>query len=66
LLCFVGFDAFVLRLARLSRQFQKGNSPKFASRILHSPGPIGPETPDSPDPAPNLKPYILWYWIDMQ
>jgi hypothetical protein len=33
LLCFVGFDAFVLRLARLFRQSQKGNSPKFAAGL---------------------------------
>ena len=34
LLYFVGFYALVLRLARLFRQFQKGNSKKFACWII--------------------------------
>src|SRR5688572_14310209 len=44
----------------------KGNSRKSICRILHNPGPIGPETPYSPDPAPNPKPYILWRGIKMR
>jgi hypothetical protein len=32
LLCFIDFNAFVLRLARLFRQFQKGNSANFRFR----------------------------------
>jgi hypothetical protein len=31
-----------------------------------NPGPIGPETPDSPSPVPNPKPYMLWCCIDMR
>jgi hypothetical protein len=43
-------------------------------RILGSPyprsciaeGPMGPESPDSPGPVPNPKPYILWFCIKIQ
>jgi hypothetical protein len=50
---------------RLFGQFQKECSRKFVSTILHSPGPIVPETPDSPGAVPDPKPYILWF-IKMQ
>ena len=42
LLCFVGFDAFVLRLARLFRQFQKKNSAKFVVAICEPRHVAGP------------------------
>jgi hypothetical protein len=34
--------------------------------MAHSPGPIGPETLDSPGPASNPKPYMLWCCIKMR
>jgi len=37
LLCFVGFYAFVVRLARLFRQFQKVNSANFALKLSEKP-----------------------------
>src|SRR3712207_7711043 len=40
-------------------RFQKRNSRKFVSRVLHIRGPIGPESPDNPRPVPNPKPYML-------
>jgi uncharacterized protein YjbI with pentapeptide repeats len=42
------------------------NSRKSIYKILHSPGPIGPETPDSPGRVPNPKPYMLWCCIKMR
>jgi hypothetical protein len=49
-----------------SRTSEKMNSGKSIYEILHSPGPMRPETPDSPGPVPNPKPYILWCCIKMQ
>jgi hypothetical protein len=40
------------------------NSPKFISKILHSPNPKGLETADSLGLIPNLQPYILWCCIN--
>jgi hypothetical protein len=51
---------------RLFGRFQKGNSPKFISSILHSSGPKGLETADSRGPKPNLQHYILWCCINMR
>src|SRR3712207_8414945 len=39
------------------------NSRKSISKILHSPGPTGPETIDSPGPRHSTQPYILWCCI---
>jgi hypothetical protein len=38
---------------------RKRLSRKSMSRILHSPGPIEPETTDSPGRVPNPKPYTV-------
>jgi hypothetical protein len=51
---------------RLFIQSQKRNSRKFVSKILHSPGPMGPATLDSPGPVPNPKPYMLWWCIKIR
>ena len=56
-----------LRCLRLfSKQFRKGNSPKFVCRIVHTPGPIGSKTANRPGPAPGANPYMFWCRIKMR
>jgi hypothetical protein len=55
-----------LFFAIIHRSAWKRNSRKFVSKILHSPGPMGPATLDSPGPVPNPKPYMLWWCIKIR
>jgi hypothetical protein len=54
LLCFVGFNAFVLRLARLFRQFRKENSRKSGGGIWKIPPPRS---------ARNSTPFSTFRWM---
>jgi hypothetical protein len=50
----------------MHRSTWKGCSRKFTFKILHSPGPIGPESPRS-TPGHRTGPhYMLWCWIKMR
>src|SRR5215203_5268271 len=53
-------------LQLFSKQFRKGNSPKFVCRILHKSRPWDRIGRSSSHPTHSSQHYMLWRWIEMR